>query len=503
LQECYDQLQDVEALRLSEDPDALNNALIRAEDLVRRVPDYWGAQHTLGLIYTDLKDFRRALSCLACAAMLNPASSETLIALTNVYLNLGAIEIAQKTIQSAVGIDPDHPGTLCMLGEVYKARQDYVAACEAYRQAIAIDPRMQQAILGLGVCLSHIGDDSGAAALYEGLLTKEPGLLDPLYELASLPPSVITIDLLAELETVTKDKLRSRSDFDMTRSIAKGMALHASQRYAEAWPCFTSANRAIFRETRQLYKAEKQSQVLAMTALENSDARAEFARSMEPGIPASLFILGASRSGKTSIEQLLGGCDAVTRGFESTIVERSVKKTMQEAGLPGVSAIDLLPRQLLQVFREHYLRELNEKAANAGLYTITNPRLVKDAVGILSSIPNARILMVQRDIEDNIFSIYTRLYQNGNLYSYNLNAARDHVSRYHSMIDILAKRFPENVRVTRYEDAVGNPASVLALVSELCGIDILPKTSIGIVDDRGCSIPYRQLMAGEAAISMI
>jgi hypothetical protein len=83
------------------------------------------------------------------------------------------------------------------------------------------------------------------------------------------------------------------------------------------------------------------------------------------------------------------------------------------------------------------------------------------------------------------------------MYSYDLKAARDHVVAYHEMIDLLAAKLPNAVRIVRYEDMVVDPAGARRVVADLCDLPDsgLPAAPVG--DDRGCAKPYRDFMAAE------
>ncbi len=66
LRVAREQLEHAEALRQQRKFDRAESI---CTGLVRRHPDYFAAQHTLGLIYADKGDYRRALGCLSQAAL--------------------------------------------------------------------------------------------------------------------------------------------------------------------------------------------------------------------------------------------------------------------------------------------------------------------------------------------------------------------------------------------------------------------------------------------------
>ena len=199
------------------------------------------------------------------------------------------------------------------------------------------------------------------------------------------------------------------------------------------------------------------------------------------------------------MEKLVGTLDGVKRGYENPSVENAVRRTFQTAALLTSNFLEDLPAQLYPQCREIYLDELGRRAASAKVFTNTHPGRIYDAARMVAAFPNVRFIFVKRNIEDNILRVYMQLYRTGNAYSYDLNAAREHIAWYHQMVDLLAEKFPDVVRVINYEDMVADPAAAQGVAADLCGLAMAEGPPLAIGDDRGCAEPYRQLMAAEPA----
>jgi tetratricopeptide (TPR) repeat protein len=115
LQDSFIQLDRAEQLRLE---GKLDRAQKICETLLRAHPDYMAALHTLGLIYADKKNYERSLDYLVRAVMLNPRSWSTLTALSGVYLELDANEMAAQALEQARDIKPQDANVLVTLGEI-------------------------------------------------------------------------------------------------------------------------------------------------------------------------------------------------------------------------------------------------------------------------------------------------------------------------------------------------------------------------------------------------
>jgi hypothetical protein len=258
------------------------------------------------------------------------------------------------------------------------------------------------------------------------------------------------------------------------------------------------AKRELFPTMRDELRRARERESTMLAWLRNNPIHAAH-HSDDGKYPVSLFILGPSRAGKTTMERLVGSLPGVKCGYENPSVDIAIHRAFQSAGLLTSSYFELLPEKLHPLCREIYLEELARRAGSAKVFTNTIPARVADAGFMAAAFPNVRFIGVKRSVEDTLLRIFQVHYNAGNFYAYDLKAARDHVVWYHEMIDLLAEKAPTMVRVIRYEDMVADPAAALRAAAELCGLPVPTGPVPAVGDDRGCAEPYRQLMAPELA----
>jgi tetratricopeptide (TPR) repeat protein len=485
LQDGFIRLEQAEQLRLQ---GKLDRAQRICESILREHPDYMAALHTIGLIYADKENYQQSLNSLVRAAMLNPRSWSTLTALSGVYLELKATEMAAQTLELARAIKPDDANVLVTLGEIYNEEREYVRARDSFAQALKTEPNLLPAANGLGWAHSNLGDNAEAVATFETILRNGVPSFEPLAALAALPSSLFGVDLLAEVEKY--EQVREDTE-EIQVAFVRTAALDKAGRYKEAWEQAVPANQKKFlgmkEEVRDMF--ERQRTVLALLRSNRIQPLRDDKQ------PISLFILGPSRSGKTTMEQLVSTLDGVKQGYENPSADKAIRRTFQTAGLPTRDLFEILPPQLYPLCREIYLEELARRVGPARVFTNTHPARMADAALVATVFPNAYFIFVKRDVEDTTLRIYFRQYRQRNSYAYDLKTAREHVIWYHEMIDVLAAKLPDRVRVINYEDMVSDPAGALRVAAELCGLPP-PEGAVPTVgDDRGCSKPYRELMA--------
>jgi Sulfotransferase family len=142
------------------------------------------------------------------------------------------------------------------------------------------------------------------------------------------------------------------------------------------------------------------------------------------------------------MEKLISHIPGVKRGHENPSLENAISRTFQGAGLLTNHTLEHLPPQFYGHFKELYTKEITKRAATAKVFTNTHPVYIHDAIRLTGSLPNARFLLIKRNIEDICLRIYFRKYYRGNSYAYDLNAIREHVLWYYEMIDTLAAKLP-------------------------------------------------------------
>jgi Flp pilus assembly protein TadD len=465
------------------------------ESLVREHPGYMAAHHTLGLIHAAKKNHDLAFDHLSRAMMLNPRSWMTLTALAAVCLELHASDMAALALEQARSIKPRDANILVMLGETYIEEREYERAKETLREAVALEDDLYAAIMGLGFACEQLGQNAEAVKIYESLLKRGMSTLEVLFAFTSVPSAFVNIDLLAELDKLTRNQTGER-EFEQYAAFIRARALDIAGRHAEAWRYLVPANRAIFLAMQENWRAESLQRDAALTTIQGDWVKA-VGDNRNSRQPISLFILGPSRSGKSTMEQLVASLDGVKRGYENPSVEKAIRRTFQSANLLPSSHIGLLPPQLYPQCRDFYLEELAQRVGSARVLTNTSPSLIYEAQLMANVFPNVRFIFLKRNLEDTLLRMFQRRYPVGNAYSFDLKAARGYVAWYHQMTDLMAEKFPDIVRVIDYEDMIANPAAAVRVAADLCG---LPKTDgplPQVGDDRGCAEPYHDFIRAE------
>lgn len=488
LREARERLAEAERLRQE---GKLGAAQSICEKLLARYSDYMGALHTLGLILADKHDYSRALVPLVKAAMLNPRSWITLTALSGVYLRLGAREMAAQTLEQAARLRPDDVNILVTLGEIYRDDREYELAVETFRKALEEEPDLAVATQGLASTLSSLGEDAKAAHLLEGLVKRQGVSVTTLYSLARLPKDVVSVDLVSLLQDVERSTEAHDEEDKIAMEFTRAAIFDKAGRHEAAWARAVAGNRPLAAKYASEIKVADRWQDTSIAELRKQTFHIDRKLRNDAKHPISLFILGPSRSGKTTVEGLVSKIEGVKRGYENPIADTAVKRAFQGAGFLTSSQYVHLPYTLDEACREVYCEELARRAGEAKVFTNTSPIRIHDGGRVAQILPNVRFVFVKRNIDDVLLRIFMTRYREANYYAYDLHAARRHIVWYYEMIDRLSEKLPDICRVVHYQDVVSGPAKVVEMVAELCGLDAPAEQTFSVGDDRGCSEPYQ------------
>ena len=497
------QLDDAERLLRRGDITAAQDA---CREILNEYPEYVGALYTFGCAYIAGNNPDSALPCFVRASMLSPEDPAILTGLAGVYCELQADEAALDASQDALKLDPDAETAASahlVQGRVLERASDYAGAREHLEKALALKPGMRAAALLLGACHTELGDQDAAATAYAAALNAGVPPLDHaqmLYDLAQRPKSRDAKKLLSQIdslgqETSSLDTPLHDVLFRGRLELARARIFEDLGQHGDAWQALEAGN-APLREGYLEANRTLQGQT------EPTIARARdwnYAGPSKVGdgtdVPVTLLILGASRSGKSLLERLVGAMTGVVQGSESELVQNSVAHVSNSAKFLPLFLPGQLPATLYENFSKTYMSELDERAKGAKLFTTTHPGLIPDLGRVAELVPNVRIVFIERNRDDTAHRIYGKMYpQNTNPFAYDVSLIDEHLDGYAKLIEAWSGHLGDvSMRVT-YEDMVADPKATLAKVAELCGQSV-PKGKLPeIGDDRGCAAPYLEFL---------
>lgn len=453
-------IAEAEQLRLAGELDRAKHIAI---DVLRQFPSYYAAHHTLGLINADLKLSDDAILSLSKANALLPNQPITLVALSTVYSQLGAVASARMFTELALKQDPSQAATHLMLGTILKDERDYAKAQAALQTCLRIDPGWQAPKLQLAIVMTHIGQLEQSRDLILDVLDGDPTSGNAAALLLSLPKGLVPLDILQKISD-TGFRFDNEAEFPERRHFFTANLMKRLGQHDDAWAAYQKANKTVFTQSATQLNMQQnwQNQSLAHAKKYSDHRPLDDAES-----PISLFILGPSRSGKTSLEAFIGKSEQVQLGYENPSFKTALHETFSAAGFVSSYQLDLLPEPLHADFRRRYMQHVKARLDGKQIFTDTSPLNIHNALAISRIIPNSRFVFIKRDPIETAIRIFQTNYNSGNLYAYSEKSALKHVKWYYEMIQSCAKILGSHATVVHHEAFCADPGAYVKQINTL------------------------------------
>jgi tetratricopeptide (TPR) repeat protein len=461
------------------------------------VPD---AHHNVGVAHLAQGRIREGAASLVRAIELRPDYPEALDALGYATAQLGAYDEARAFLERAIALH-DAPGAVYgRLGQVLLRLQRYDEALARFTTAIERDPRNAELHDGLGVALARLDRTEDSIAAHQRALVLDPHLAHAaanlghmLIERGDIDDAMTWFDRAIELEP------RNGSFY---LPLATGGAKRIAPQHIAAMKALASEVDTLPRAQQidlhfalgNVYEREGRvdgafRHLAAGNALKRADiaydepAALAYVRSVEAafsnpimeslrgcGDPSDrpIFVLGMPRSGSTLVEQLLAAHPAVASAGEIDVlgpIVREMWPAMNATSLDGL-------RAQVRTIGERYLRGTDALAGAQTHLTDKTLEHVQLVPLIHVTLPNARIIHIQRDDLDTCFSCFATFFADQKVpFSYDLGELGRYYRGYLRMMERWRPFVPpDRMLEVRYEDLVDDFETHARRIIAFCGL---------------------------------
>ncbi|MDB4117404.1 sulfotransferase [Amylibacter sp.] len=491
MKNAREKLEKAETLRLK---GMLDKAEKICFSVLRDHPKYYGAAHTMGLIYADKHDHEKAAQYLNRAAILHPKSWKTLVALAVEYTLVSAHVLAMNAAHDALKLEPDKTEVHTTLAEVFLAIKDYENARDHFQLAKELDAKFFEAGQGYIRASLELGEYQNAANECQRLYKIHPLSLNLAFLCYRVPSEFIASNILEAVELFILSGKRKPDESEINWTFLLCSVLEKRKQYKASWVEARKANLLKLTGNETMSALELKDIKIRVDWLKKNVTSINKKPCIKNEAPNTLFIFGPSRSGKTSLESLLGQHPDLKRGYENQIVNTAIITGYHEAGLIPVKTLSYLPVQFQSIVTDLYLQYLNELIEKFSTFTITTPGFIWDAPFFHLAIPNTHYVFVKRNKSDLMWKIFSRNYRSGNLYSFDLKTLNEYIDLYYDIIDLMQQMLPNTTMVVHYDEIIHSPQKTCDRVFDFCGLSDHKLHKNKLNGDIGCSDPYKVFM---------
>lgn len=346
-------------------------------------------------------------------------------------------------------------------------RNDIDRAIDEFDKALALEPDNVEVIVELGSLHAGAGRLEQAATYYRKAISIDPHCGSANYGLALLRDDTNLPDDISRMELALSSTDISESDKVLT-GLALGRCYEDQEQFDKAFAAVSEANR---RQRQTIsYSLEEQK---SMFARHTSALNQSFIDHCNPCCvddETPILVLGMPRSGTSLVEQVLASHPMVYGAGEvehSRVLAENVRKM---TGKPFPHNIATIAPQKLRELALEYVRKLKSHARSKQRIVDKLPHNFL-RIGLFAALlPNARIVLCERDPVDNCVSIYQHHFSNNHGYAADLRELGKYYNLYRDMMSTWTKLLPNKIFRVDYEKLVAHPEEQIRALLHYCNL---------------------------------
>ena len=420
-------------------------------------PDYANGHSNLGLTLKDQGKLDEAITSFNKALSLKPDYAEAYNNMGNALKDQGKLVEAIKAYNKTLAIKPDHAEAYNNMGNALKDQGKLDEAITSFKKALSLKPDHAEAYNNMGNALQDQGKIDEAITSFKKALVIKPDYVEVARNLVKLPINSICEQTILELNKKLSlisdniDDQRQKLFFEANLFSHKGM-------YEEAFKIFVDANSLKSAENILSVKSAQKQYDVAINRISRWSVNLQ----SEVKAPVKkLFLLGPSRSGKSTLEKLLTGSPNVCPMFENI--------NLQATDESEPSTEEFQKRSMVDLF---YHDEKNLYKIGYNLITSTNPESMFQIDRLIDTLSNSFCIFVKRNRTDIASEMFTREYRKGNFHSYDHSSILKYLDTYEAIWEIIRQKVPHLSLEISFEDILSEPLETIKKISQMTGISL-------------------------------
>ena len=477
-----------------------DEALTSYEKALALDPRFIEALGNLGATLRDVRRYPEALETLDRALSLSPHDTELLCNRGAILLDLERPGEALPSLNTALALAPDHVLALNNRALALKQlgwKEEALGACE---RALAVDPDQAAVWLTQGGVLAELGRVEEALASYDRGLALAPdnalGLADKSLLLSEIGRTGEAVALLRQALALDPNRVRLFYNLTQIEKLALDDNVFAAQRRESPLAAGDRILRhyalaKVFEDNgrwEEAFRHEQDGAALKRGHLSYDEAAVlgdlartrrlydeHFLSRLGGGGDASIapiFIVGMPRSGSTLVEQILASHEGVCGLGESDALGRA----LSEVDESRPELVGRRSRSDLQRIGAAYAKYARRSAPEGGRIVDKMLDNFRHVGLIVLSLPRARIIHVRRNAVETSLSCYSKLFNAGVAYSYDLGELGRYYRAHEELMEHWRAVLPDEYLLSvDYEAVVADLEGESRRIAAFCGMEWDPR----------------------------
>lgn len=415
-------------------------------------PNYTEAFYNIGIVLQEQGKLDKAIISYSKALTFTPDHTDAYYNMGIALHDQGKLDEAIVTYNKALSLKPEYAEVYYNMGNALQKQGKLDEAINAYESAILYKPNYAGTYNNIGVALNEQGKSTEALETYKKALRLNPFYLDAARNMLKLTVGKVDQDGLNLCEKLNKElnnkKLKQSNYCYFQANLLKHKG-HIQQSFNK----FCDANKLKLNEIGDQISIEADEYTKNLNRIIDWEPSIQELSSIDL---KKVFIIGPSRSGKSTFELMLD--------------MNSKVKSLNE----GINGNFLSSASLNQKMTDNdkfknlfYQCEKKLLSQNYEIVTSSAPASAFYSDYLVDKLPNVYFVIIKRNLQDLAAEIFTNEYTNGNFYSYDPTQILRYINAYNKICDILCLRIPNRCITISFENFNQNPQIIIEKVSQL------------------------------------
>jgi tetratricopeptide (TPR) repeat protein len=436
--------------------------LVAAQRLVQKLlqgdegqADWWALASDIALHQGRTRD---AIIAADRAVRLEPGNPPLHVRSARCHIIVGDVTAARREVDAALSGGACTADQLAVLASVLFHCDDHPRALTLYLRATALEPTHLEGLRGLALVHRALGRITDAESAADQVLARHPDDHEIWHLRSTLRRQTAASNHVDHLQGIlTRGIAHWRGTVQVSYALAK--ELEDLGRYEESFAELRKA--ATLKRRHTNYNLRQDVQMLREIRAAFDRATIESGAGKGHASREPIFVLGLPRTGSTLVERILSNHpDVESAGEINNFALELVKLATEHHGGRPVQK-ERLPltstRLNMQALGRNYVAGTRPRTGNKRHFIDKMPMNALYVGLIHLSLPNAKIVLVERGAADNCYAMYKFLFKNAYPYSYDLEEVATYYIAHQELMRHWRSVLPEGrLCHIRYEDLVSN-----------------------------------------------
>ena len=434
----------------------------------RHKPQVWSLFCNINMAQ---RNYDNAIENAKKVVELAPEKIRSYLLLARVYISAGKNSRSIPEIEKAASFDPGEASLNDMIGTLYSLCDETEKALVYSRRAVDKEPGSSFYRSNLALIQRMTGDMDGAEANFNQVIKSDPHNYQAYYARADLKTWTEENNHIAQM----KDLLLSgttnwRGEISLRFAIAK--ECEDIGRYAEQFRFIKSACDLQRRHTR--YDVSDDIEAIGrIIEVYTKDTLAK----IDPGNASAepIFVLGLPRTGTSLVDRIIGNHSKVYSAGElnnfSSVLVKAIQEKSGSAKMKMTEMIDRSVETDVTLLGENYIESTRPKTGHTPHFIDKLPLNYLYCGIIHAALPNAIIVLLERDPLDACFAIYKTMFIGIYPFSYDLKELGNYYLAYRRLADHWQDVLRDALYRVTYEDIVENTEAEVRQLLEYCNLE--------------------------------